>query len=105
MKKITLMIISLIFLWISQGLADLSLTPVTNPSERITTSMGLSILPPQEQGWYFITNNPGGGLHIVKTLNPLASFECALVVAPIQEEFKNPDEFLNYIKKVKLLTG
>ncbi len=81
--------------------AEPTLVPLKNSSERIS-NLGLSILPPQGEDWYIITNNPNGGLNFSKMLeSPSHTFMCSLTVVPIDENFENADKFLETVKQMQ----
>lgn len=77
------------------------LSSKTDASERISDpNMGVSILPPQGEGWYYIKDNPNGGLMFGKKTNSSShTFVCSFVVVPAGKDFKSQDKFLETVKQ------
>lgn len=64
------------------------------------SQLGLSILPPEGGDWYVLANNPNGGLMFSKSLDgENHTLVCSFTVVPLKKEFKNHDNYLDYVKK------
>jgi tetratricopeptide (TPR) repeat protein len=88
---------------IADRLSKISASPnhilVTEFSKRVA-SMGLSILPPRETGCCMIKNSPFGGINYTKmTDDPMHTFGYHMLVVPIDQDFKNPAELLEWVKQ------
>ncbi len=100
-KQIVLILLSFFFLNISYD-AGPTLVPLKNPSKRIP-DMGLSILPPQGGGWFFLDGNPNGGLMFTKTMgSPQHMVVCSLTIVPISENIQGTQEFLETVKQMQM---
>ncbi len=71
-------------------------------SERIRGNLGLSILPPQEKGWFAVKDPQVGGMNFKKIDNLAHTFGCHFFVYTADNDFKNPDEFLEWLKENQL---
>ncbi len=100
MKIIQTFFVLIIFFSIVGCLAaNNNLVPVKDYSKPISALgfPGVSILPPQDKDW-FIINNGQGGNFAKKTSDPNHTAVCHFLVVPLEEEIKNPDQFLEWVK-------
>jgi hypothetical protein len=85
------------------------LAPITNLSKRISiirifsfSSRELSLLPPQEKGWYTSWNSPLGELYFYKKGEiPMQTYQCKTTFLPVDKSFTTQDEFLEFVKQSK----
>lgn len=86
-----------------------NLIPITNLSKRISitrifsfSSKELSLLPPQEKGWYTPWNSRLGELYFYKNGKvPMQTYQCETTFLPVDKNFTTQDEFLEFVKQSK----